>query len=304
MMFSPASEPTERSNPHQRPRVRVKHEHHEGFLVTTLTLRYPDLPVELHGMRFVQLSDLHFGPVTPVLHLERAAQVANSFAPDVLLLTGDYMQLSTAGISRMIFSTGHMTTDYRFLKHRRAVRESAERLGKILSLVRARRGVYGVWGNHDYSEGLKMLQPRLGAHIRWLINDACSLDTTPPVHLAGIDDLRYGKPDLQKTIDRLTTRSADFPGPRILLSHNPDIVLAKDATLLSEVDLILCGHTHGGQIRLPILGAVTTQTKQRAHIQGLSTVGSTSLYVSNGVGFGGIKVRLNCPPEIVVVELQ
>ena len=276
----------------------------DGFLISHVSLAIQDLADELCGLRLLQLSDIHYGPATSKRHLDKATQIAASLTPDILLLTGDYLQLSTIGVRHVFAPFKRQGNKYRYSSHRMLVRQHVDTLSKLLSCVTAQYGTYAVLGNHDYSEGARIITSRLGDDIQWLTNSSTVVRIGKSIlHLAGIDDLRYGKPDLASTTAQISIAQALQAGPTILMSHNPDIVIDKQLANSSEIDMLICGHTHGGQVRIPGFGAITTQTQQRKHVQGLSKLGETPVYVSNGVGYGGVSLRLNCPPEIVLFEL-
>ena len=118
--------------------------------------------------------------------------------------------------------------------------------------------------------------------------------------IAGVDDWRRGKPALGPAAEAAAASKAFF---RILITHNPDIVLHQDADELRHFQLMTVGHTHGGQICLPFWGPIVTRTKQSLHTDGLSLHGKLAVYTSAGVGYGGIGVRILCPPEITLFEL-
>ena len=131
--------------------------------------------------------------------------------------------------------------------------------------------------------------------MQFLDNRAVRLGETG-VYLVGIEDLLEGRPDLHKSLD-----GVPLDAPTILLSHNPDIIRAGTA---GRADLILSGHTHGGQIVLPLIGPTYTQTEQlsRGEASGYSRRGSTQVYVHRGLG-EGIPVRFGAPPHVTFIRL-
>lgn len=296
--------------------ITVNRQKVNGFLVTTLTLKAEELPSELHGYRIVQLSDFHFGPATSAKHIVASIELSNHLKPDLVFLSGDYIQLTSLSL-REVIARKFSPDLANWKQYRRTVRDYAQRLSIILQGLESRFGIYGSFGNHDYLEGIGTIKRQLGTHITWLNNTCISLPHSTPeisnfVRLAAVDDTTRGKPDLKSALMsnplQVSNQSPQDvpPALSILISHNPDITLEDHDNLLSsKVNLLLCGHTHGGQICLPGSKPLVTRTKQKKHIKGLSLYGChTHVYVSNGVGYGGIRLRTFCPPELVSIELQ
>jgi uncharacterized protein len=231
------------------------------------------------GMTIVQLSDIHHSDMVPRRYLERCVEQCNELQPDLIVLTGDYI---TGGL------------------------EWIEPLGEIFAPLSAPLGVFAVFGNHDggvwasrHGGGLPdttlMGQALETAGIRTLVNERIEL-VHRGVHfeLVGLGDLWAGQfhPELAfHTIDRDRFT--------IVLSHNPDTIPA-----LKEfrTDLILCGHTHGGQVSIPFIGPPILPIKQRQYSGGSYEIGSKKIYVNRGVGLVR-KVRFNCRPEIACLEI-
>jgi predicted MPP superfamily phosphohydrolase len=278
----------------------------ERFVLRTVEIKVEGLPSAFKGFRIAQLTDLHYGPATSAKHLEAAVKLTNSLGPDLIVLTGDYIQNSRLGIRHRL-ATDVNPKLFGLMNQRRAVRQLANDLGTILEPLEAPKGIVGVFGNHDYIEGIGSIRKRLPQRINWLVNSAQQMRSQEgSLLIAGVDDTRRGTPNLEHTVQSAIAELRGCPEPffKILLSHNPDVVLERSRHLLTEFDLILCGHTHGGQIRLPMLGAPITRTKQRHHTSLLSDFHDSKIYVNHGVGYGGITVRLFCPPEITIFEFQ
>ena len=294
-------------------RFTVRNEKEGLFRISHLSIALSGLPKEFVGYRMVQLTDLHFGPATTASHIEHAVAITSSLKPDTVLLTGDYVQFSATGLGHKIAKRFNPKA-FRWIDYRREVRELASKLGKMLTPLTPPDGIYGVFGNHDHLEGLGSIIRQLPSSVRWLNNSNIAIQKgASKIILAGIDDLRRGKPNLFRALDFALLDPADRMASeistegaflKVLLSHNPDITIAQNNNLIQHVNLMLCGHTHGGQIRLPIIGAPVTRTKQSSHVSGLSYFRDTAVYVSNGVGYGGVPIRLLCPPEIVCITLQ
>jgi len=241
----------------------------------------PHLPTTFEGFKIAQLSDLHGGHHLPVDYLPRAVDLTLSQNPDVIALTGDFVH-----------------------KGYRHIREVA----RSLSRLKAPQGVFAVLGNHDFSVrnalGLRrhrgLYQAVVDAlhdeGIRVLRNETLALEKDDcKVYLAGLDDLwsREWNPGL--ALNDLCPRT-----PRIVMAHNPLTV-----HLLGEhrCDLMLSGHTHGGQIDWPGLGRFFLGRKSREFAAGMYRHNATNIYVNKGVGYG-LRFRFNVRPEVAMFTLH
>jgi hypothetical protein len=237
-------------------------------------LPVPRLPGAWEGARIVHVSDLHCVP-TPLEHLARAMDTVAALKADLVVATGDFIT-------------------NRLPETREAVAGLFDRLAPPL-------GVFACLGNHDY--GLARPAPRatdlgvaaaLSAHgVRVLLNEAVPLVRGgQTLWLAGVEDYWCGRMDPAAAMSRVPARS-----PAIMLCHNPD---AADACAAAGAGAILAGHTHGGQVRLPLIGAILLPVERRDRDQGLRQVDGASLYVNRGLGTV-LRVRFLCRPEITVL---
>ena len=283
-------------------RVTARSEEVKPFRVTYLECSSAELPQVLGGYRMVQLTDLHAGTYTPMPHIQRAVEIARELKPELLLLTGDFIQHRGAGV-RNILARRLSPVIVRWSNHRRAVRAVAEELGGLLATISPTDGKVGVFGNHDYYEGVGTIKRKFGDQVLWLRNSSLAIrHGEHQLLVAGFDDFKLGKPSIKRSLDFINDGStAVF---KIGITHNPDITTLPHADKLQELDLLLCGHTHGGQICLPSGRPLITRTGQREHVSGLSAAGSVAVYTTTGVGYGGLSFRLFCPPEITVVVLR
>ncbi len=228
------------------------------------------LPRRLDGLKVVQLSDIHHGPFTSRAQIERAVEVANSLQPDIVALTGDYVS------------------------HERAyVQPCAEMLGRL----RARRGVYAVLGNHDNWVDAELVTDLFRAEgIRVLKNEGLRFeDRGASFWLAGVDDTMVGLEDLP-----LALAGALDEELKLLLAHNP-IILRRAAR--AGVDLVLSGHTHGGQVAWRNERSASGRVRRRI-LRGLARRGETQIYVTRGLGTVVLPVRYGCPPEVTLLTLR
>ncbi len=222
-------------------------------------------------LRIVQLSDLHASRIDmPDARLRRIVAEANALEPDLTVLTGDYISgypdsWSAAGTRAALAP---------------------------LAGLRARLGVYAIVGNHDDIGVTRYAL--LGSGITLLVGARADAG---PLRIIGSDDLTRGSPAVE-AMRRLVNRAG--PGrPIIVLSHEPLFFL----WLPPRGALLIAGHTHGGQIRLPLLNDWMLDDYTWHHLRGLFREGGNTLIVSSGVGTTALPVRIGVPPEIVEITL-
>lgn len=238
------------------------------------------LPEAWDGFRIAQLSDAHYDPYFSAIPLRRAVDLVNGLQPDLVVVTGDFV---TAPILR-----GHAPPI-------RAAR-TIEPCAQLLSQMRAPFGILASLGNHDLGTDPAHITAVLEAHgIPVLRNRSVPLERDGGrLWLSGVDDVLEGKPDL-----KLALRAIPTGEPIILLSHEPDF-----ADYVHHVNLQLSGHSHGGQIRIPFLGAPVLPVMGRKYPWGLRQIGPLTLYTNVGIGTIGVPMRLNCPPEVTLITLR
>lgn len=229
-----------------------------------------NLPASLEGLKIVQLSDIHLHPYTHIEFVQQAIARTNALKPDLIVLTGDYVQ-ETA--------------------------ESIDELAPALAALDARLGVFSIIGNHDIWTNVKVVRAGFEqARLPLLHNQGVMLGMAGAnFYLAGVDDGWSGQPDLKAA---LAGRTQDVP--TILLAHEPD--LADKFALDGRISLQLSGHTHGGQVRLPGFGAPVLPYLGRKYDQGLYKVNNMWLYTNRGLGLI-VPIRVNCSPEITEITL-
>jgi predicted MPP superfamily phosphohydrolase len=230
------------------------------------------LPAEFAGYRIALVTDLHHGPVVPDSWLVGVAARTAELEPDLVVLGGD------------------------FVRH---VRSDLDGLEPLLARFRAPDGVVAVLGNHDHwvgPENVVAVVERAGATMlvnrhRLIRRGAASLA------VAGVDDFTHGA---IRSDEALGGVPPDVP--RVLVSHNPDLIEYLPAGL--RVDVMLSGHTHNGQMHWPVIGPLTVPSQFGGrYLHGLKRVGETWLYVSAGVGTAAVPFRWGNPPEVPVIRL-
>jgi predicted MPP superfamily phosphohydrolase len=257
-----------------------------------------DLPSSLEGLRLVQLSDTHLGPRIPASFIREAVRQAMVLKPDAFLLTGDYIHQGP-----------------RFIQPAAAL---------FAPLVATGRPVIGTLGNHDwYGDGRAMTASLRSVGVHMVDNAHVFLDSSTRAVLsegepgkslciAGLGDL------LTDFISvRLALGGVDPATPRLVLAHNPDTAEATQCvghaapgaqsagTRPPRIDLMISGHTHGGQVRLPLIGTPMIPSQYGTKYAGGLVQGPAfPVLISRGVGMSLLPVRFNVPPEIVEITLR
>lgn len=237
--------------------------------VTRPTIHVRNLPPALEGLRIGLLSDLHAGNLTPRWTLERAVELLMLERPDLIAITGDF-------------------ADRRHADYRPAFRS--------LEPLSAPLGVYAVPGNHDHAVGIEGWR-------REIARATGMRDATNRFHMVRVGDARLcvaGADDLEEGNPRLRLPLAADRDFTLLLAHNPETAEVARRSC-DAIDLLVSGHTHGGQVRLPFVGAV--ERKSEIYDAGLRRRPWTQVYTSRGLGSTLLPARLGSRPEVTVLGL-
>jgi uncharacterized protein len=251
---------------------RARHEAPYRPVLERIEIRIPSSVQTPPRLRIGFVTDTHLGSVIRPRDVERALALILSADPDLLLFGGDYVSESP-----------------------RHIAEAAAVLGNVASATRF--GSLAVLGNHDYANGAVRMTGALEKHgIRVLRNESARVGSdSGELWIAGIDDALLGSPDLERAFSSVP------PCERaIALWHEPDWA---ERTVQFGALLQFSGHSHGGQVRLPIAGTVAAPTGGRRYVKGLSVAAGMPVYTSRGVGVFRPPVRLRCPPEVTLVTL-
>lgn len=246
----------------------------QSLEVSRVEVMLKNLPTAFDGLTIAQLTDIHHGIYTGADYIHRCVQLVNELQPDLIALTGDF----TYGGQKYVGPCA-----------------------EVLSGLRARIGTYAVLGNHDYYVGASLVALALkqsGCAV--MIDKLDRLELRgEKLWLAGVDDLYYGTTNLKQML-----RDVPNDATRVVLSHNPDFI-EEFAAKSEHADLMISGHTHGGQIRFPIAGApqVSSAYGQR-YVAGLNRKDAMQIYTSRGIGTILLPTRVSCPPEIVLFTLR
>jgi len=241
------------------------------------TIQIDNWPRSLDGLRIAVLSDLHVDnwSVTDK-KLRTIVERTNQLQPDLIVILGDYMS-----------SNGWVTR-----------RVEPEVFGAVLKDLHAPLGVYSVLGNHDWwNNGIRVRRGLEQNGIKVLEDETAQID------VRGTSLWLVGFADLWTRPQRIAVTVAKVPEgqPLIGLTHNPDIF----PNVPSRVQLLLAGHTHGGQVRFPIIGPVVESSDYGDRwVQGHVFADNHHLFVTTGIGTSIMPVRFGLPPEIVLLTLK
>lgn len=249
------------------------------------TIQLPRLPDSIRGLQIVQISDIHYLEFTESFFLRRVVESVNRLKPDMVVITGDFV---TYGPLRWPRSEAHKRMALRHMP------ECAAILAGIRCPLR-----YATMGNHDMMVGFRDICGDLESQgFPVLRNTAVPIERGGKrLWLAGLGSACARDADPRRAIPRFALRDKETI---IVLAHEPDILpeVAK-----YNPGLMLAGHTHGGQVRVPYLPPTFLPEYGRHYVEGWFRYGPTRLYVNRGIGTIGFPFRLNCPPEITLFTL-
>lgn len=251
-------------------------------ILTAIEVVLGRLPAAFDGFTIAQLSDFHYGEHS-VAPIRTAIEIVNSLHPDVVVLTGDFV---TVPMFHQRFHTG------------KSAALAAEPCASLLAQLTPRLGMASVLGNHDLDSDAPRITATLQSHhIPVLRNRSIPLEQGGSrIWLCGLDSVMDHKQDINQVL-----RGVPSEEPVVLLVHEPDFA---DQAASSPVDLQLSGHSHGGQIWLPGVGAPWLPRFARKYPRGLHRIGLLTLYTNMGLGTIRLPIRLNCPPEVTLFTLR
>jgi predicted MPP superfamily phosphohydrolase len=232
----------------------------------------PHLPSAFSGLRIVHLTDLHYGPLVSLGFIRNVIRRANALDPDVTVLTGDYVH----GLNKTI---------------------QIDTVWPEMARLSARFGVFSVLGNHDHWADTKrsmVWMKKTGQNLRhkkrFIEREGQRL------WFAGAGDFYADHRNLDRLLQTIPEKDC-----RIVLAHSPD---SADSDYKHRIDLMISGHTHGGQVVIPLVGPPVLPTRNKTYSSGLKrSLKGENVFISRGIGWAKIPLRFNCPPEIAVLEL-
>jgi uncharacterized protein len=236
-------------------------------------------PERLDGFTVALLSDFHYDPYFSVHPLHAAIPMVNALRPDVIVLAGDFVTAPLIG-------------------NRVKAALAAEPCSLFLRQLFAPCGLWAIMGNHDdHTDRRHVTRALQAVNIGVLANQSQAIERDGArFWLAGVNDVLSHTADLDKTLQRVPATESV-----ILLAHEPDYA---DEASQYPIDLQLSGHSHGGQIRIPLLPPLYLPKMAKRYVWGRYQVGPLALYTTAGIGTIGLPMRLNCPPEITLLTLR
>lgn len=237
------------------------------------------IPDDLNNMKIALISDIHYNSFMDFERLSGMIDKINAASPDVILFAGDLFDKPD----------------------KLAVNETTrEELIYLLKTLEAPYGKFAVLGESDHaSKSLEEAMQNIFYYADFeLLNNSSVLlhkDGTHSINLIGIDSQIGGKPDINKAMENIDTNNFT-----IVLTHAPDLV---SSLPLNSIDLVVAGHSHGGQIALPFFGPVLRKDGARKYTHGTTTINNTVIMVGNGLGTTDFDIRLFAPPQCIMIRL-
>lgn len=249
----------------------------KGLIVKEYKIEVDNLPEEYHGLKIAHITDIHYGESINKKELEKLKNKINSLKPDIIVFTGD---ISTDGLSN---------------KH-------IEEVSEIMSQMEASIGKYAIKGNHDYNfKKWDLLFDNSGFINLNDTYDTIYKNKTIPIIISGISTNLYGTKNIKDKIEPIyenlnsyNIESSKQYAYSILLLHEPDFVKEID---YNKFDMVLAGHSHNGQVRLPLIGAIYTPVGSKKYYDEYYKLNNTDLYISSGVGTTLLNIRLFNKPS-------
>lgn len=243
-----------------------------GFDTKEYTILNTDVPTGFDGLKIVHFSDIHYNRAITSDKIEKIVSEINLINADLVVFTGD-----------LIDKDASLTVnDYEFLI-------------KCFNKIKAKYGKYAILGNHDYNEREKVINVFNNSNFKYLENSYDIIyNNNEKIFIGGVGNITYNLDNLDKTMEYFNSNNdIDY---KIMLLHEPDF--SDNIVDNYNVSLILAGHSHNGQIRLPIIGAVYTPVHAKKYYDEYYNINGTDLYISSGIGVSIINYRLFNKPSI------
>jgi hypothetical protein len=236
-------------------------------------------PEKLDGFTIALLSDFHYDRIFSVHPIAAAVRMVNDLRPDLIALTGDFVSVPWVG------------------SHAKAA-AAAEPCARLLGQLHAPHGLWAVLGNHDcFTDADRVTAALQAEKIPVMVNQSVAIERNGTrFWLSGVDDVLAKGASLDRTLHGVPKDE-----PVVLMVHEPDFA---DKVARYPVDLQISGHSHGGQVRMPLVGPLYLPELARKYVWGLYRIGELTLYTNAGLGTVEIPVRFHCAPEITMLTIR
>ena len=245
-----------------------------GFDTKEYIIKNNDIPNSFDGLKIVHFSDIHYNRAITLTKIEEIVEEINLINPDIVVFTGDLID-----------------------KDVKLTNQDYSNLTKVLRKIKSKYGNYAVMGNHDYyADHEKIENIYNDSNFKYLANsyDIIYSKELEKIFIGGINTVSYDMANIEETFSYF--KDHDDINYKIILVHEPDIV--SDIVKDYQVNLILAGHSHNGQIRLPFIGPIYTPPYSKKYYDNYYNINGTDLYISSGIGVSTINYRLFDRPSI------
>lgn len=244
-----------------------------GLNTKEYTFTDTNIPSNFDGIKIVHFSDIHYNRAINTTKLNKIIDEINLINADIVVFTGDLIDKD------MILNDN----DFKYLT-------------EAFSKIKAKYGKYAILGNHDYNEYDEILKVYKNSNFKYLENsyDIIYNQNNEKIFIGGLGNVTHNLDDIDKTMEYFNNN--DNINYKIILIHEPDITT--NVVDNYNVNLILAGHSHNGQIRLPIIGAIYTPPGAKKYYDEFYKIDNTRLYISSGIGVSTINYRLWNKPSI------
>ncbi len=242
-----------------------------GLIVKEYPIKTSRLDNHYDGLKIVQFSDFHYGSTVGLKELKNTIAKINSLKPDIVVFTGDFVE------NKVVLSE-----------------EEIKKIVKELNKLDPKIETLAVKGNHDYDhEYFDQIMNEVNWHLLDNTYEYVYNNSNTPIIFVGLDDLTDGNPDYENAFSYLNETNEDLY--TIVLAHEPDQI---DEIKSYRFDLVLSGHSHLGQVRLPLIGAIYTPVGSKKYYDEHYKVDNADLYINGGIGTSTIKFRFFNKPSI------
>lgn len=246
--------------------------------VKNIDVKYSSTDKDESAIKIAQISDIHLGKYYSIDKLKELVDKVNSQNPDIVVFTGDLFD----DVSKF---------------------KDTDKVIPILKKLNSTKGKFCIYGNHDYGGGAKNIYKNVmeNSGFKILVNEQSNinLDSKKTITILGLDDGLLGNPNVEKTSKNLKKDNYN-----LLLLHEPDL---SDKFSNYNIDLILGGHSHGGQVKIPFFGEIVTPQlaqKYKDGLYNLNTQRNTQLYVNSGIGNTKMPFRFMNVPEVSIFQIK